>query len=269
GIVSVEGRRHRRGGDGGRGRARDRHRRDHGGLRRLPPPVRRRPPPRPRLRRRRGQRWPLHPRQPLPAGAADLGVGLLRRRGRPAARPALPEHREPRAAAGGGQDVAGQRLDPVRQLRRHQLHRLLVAVRLGAGAEQRALVLHARGPGGAGGQPAVPLRVVARRRDDEHLAGRLGRRPGPQPGDARGHDRVPALPRRRRGGLLHRPAVGADRGPRRRGQRPRGAGQLAGRLGDRRPGRGRLRQGPARARRRRGAQPVRPRRVGPQHLLPL
>ena len=63
--------------------------------------------------------------------------------------------------------------DALRHLRRHQLDGLLVAVRLGARAEQRRRLLHPRGARGRRRRPAQPLHLVAGRRDDEHLAERL------------------------------------------------------------------------------------------------
>ena len=82
----------------------------------------------------------------------------------------------------------------VRHVRRQQLRGLLLPVRLGAGEQQRRLLLRARRAGRPGGDRPRRLHLVARRRDDEHLAVRLGRGAGAQPRDARGHDR---LPRRR------------------------------------------------------------------------
>ena len=80
-----------------------------------------------------------------------------------------------------GLHVAEDRHHPLRTLRRRQLRGLLVPVRLGTGQQQRHLVLRSRCTGRRGEDRPGRLHLVARRRDDEHLAVRLVRGEGAQP----------------------------------------------------------------------------------------
>ena len=151
---------------------------DHGRVRRLLPAVRELAPQRPGLRRRRRQRRAVHQGQPVPEHPARLGVEVLRRRAGAAAGPGLPEHRQPRRGARPGHHVAEDRhARRYGTLRRQQLRGLLLPVRLGAGAATASPSFFTPGRAGRPRRHRPRrLHLVARRRDDEHLAVRLGRR---------------------------------------------------------------------------------------------
>ena len=97
------------------------------------------------VRRRRRQRRPGDPRQPVPVHPADLGVEVHRRgAGRSPRRSSTSTPPTPARCAARSPPGRRPGSTPYGTCTGAQLHGLLVAVRLGAGAEQRGRRLHAR-----------------------------------------------------------------------------------------------------------------------------